>query len=155
MTTASLPVEKINTNNSVAPLFTHIDVCSIDDLILNSGVCALVHDTQIAIFAIPSIANSKEEIRLFACSNFDPIGKANVMYRGLLCSSKNDEMEDEAMICSPLYKQHYSLVSGKCAEDENVSISIYKCYLENGRVFVSMPSTAPDLIDSTHKVTKS
>ena len=52
-----------------------ITVCNVDDLVDNSGVCALVQDQQVAIFKISS-ANDEQ---VAAVSNWDPIGKANVL----------------------------------------------------------------------------
>ena len=55
-------------------------VCEFSDLVVNSGVCALIDEKQVAIFNVKMNGTSS----LFAVSNFDPIGKANVMYRGLV-----------------------------------------------------------------------
>jgi len=55
-------------------------VCETNDLVTNSGVCALVDSQQVAIFSL----KINGETQVFAISNYDPIGKANVLYRGLL-----------------------------------------------------------------------
>ena len=57
-------------------------VCETNDLVTNSGVCALVDSQQVAIFSL----KINGETQVFAISNYDPIGKANVLYRGLLGS---------------------------------------------------------------------
>ena len=56
-----------------------------------------------------------------------------MMYRGIVGSVKG-----EAVIASPLYKEHYSLVTGKCVENEAVSLSVYDVRLEDGRVQVAL-----------------
>ncbi len=105
------------------------DICEQSDLVANSGVCALIDEQQVAIFAL----NTAGSTNLYAVSNWDPVGKANVMYRGIVGSVKG-----EAVIASPLYKEHYSLVTGKCVENEAVSLSVYDVRLEDGRVQVAL-----------------
>jgi nitrite reductase (NADH) small subunit len=104
-------------------------VCELSDLALNSGVCALINNVQVAIF---QLVDSKGQISVYALSNWDPIGKANVMYRGLIGS-----ISDEPVICSPLYKQHYSLLTGRCFEREDARLSVYKCAIQGQQVFLS------------------
>ncbi|WP_448211517.1 nitrite reductase small subunit NirD [Colwellia sp. MEBiC06753] len=105
-----------------------ITVCHVDDLIDNAGVCALVNENtnhQIAIFSVP-----KQPERVFAIDNFDPLGQANVLYRGITgCAS------GEPVVASPLYKQQYSLKSGRCMQEE-VSINAYPTRIENQAVQV-------------------
>lgn len=105
------------------------DVCDETDLVANSGVCALIDDQQVAIFSF----YNKGERFIYAISNYDPVGKANVLYRGLLGSLK-----DEPVVASPLYKEHYSLESGKCFERDDVSVMVYPVKLEGTRVHVAI-----------------
>lgn len=104
-----------------------IDVCALNDINLDTGVCALVNEQQVAIFR-PAASND-----VFAINNFDPIGKANVLSRGLICDIKG-----MLTVASPLYKQHYSLTTGECLEDETISITTYQTKLENERVLVAI-----------------
>lgn len=97
-------------------------VCAESDLIPNSGICALVQGQQIAIFYLP-----EETPSIYAVSNWDPIGEANVISRGILGSLKG-----ELVIASPLYKQHFSLTSGQCLEDEAHQLAVYPVKLEDG-----------------------
>ncbi len=55
-----------------------IDVCSVDDLQPDSGVCALIDGRQIAVFYM------SQDQAIYAIDNFDPFGKANVLSRGLI-----------------------------------------------------------------------
>jgi nitrite reductase (NADH) small subunit len=102
-----------------------ITVCSDTALVTNSGVCALLNDQQIALFKIKS-ANDEQ---LFAVSNWDPIGKANVLYRGLLGSVDNNKV-----IISPLYKQRYCLESGQCLDDDAIKLIVYPVRIEQNQV---------------------
>ncbi len=102
-----------------------ITVCRDTDLVANSGVCALFNDQQIALFKIKS-ANVEQ---IFAVSNWDPIGKANVLYRGLLGS-----VQDAKVIISPLYKQRHCLESGQCLDDDAIKLIVYPVRIEQNHV---------------------
>lgn len=104
-----------------------IDVCSVGDLQPDSGICALVENKQVAIFYMP-----KDEA-VYAISNYDPLGKANVLSRGLI-----GDINCIPMVSSPLYKQHYNLQTGECLEDDSVCVEAYAIRIENGRVEVSI-----------------
>ena len=104
-----------------------IDVCSVDDLQPDSGICALVDNKQVAIFYMP------KEQAVYAVNNYDPFGNANVLSRGLI-----GDLDNVPMVSSPLYKQHFNLLTGECLEDESVRIEAYEIRIENGRVEVSI-----------------
>lgn len=103
-----------------------IAVCKENDLIPNSGVAALVNGEQIAVFYIPQATPS-----FYAIGNYDPIGKANVLSRGLICSFGED-----IYVASPLYKEHYNLVTGECLEQPDYKVSSWQCELRDGSLFV-------------------
>lgn len=84
-------------------------VCTREDLVLNSGVVALVGTAQVALFYVASIGDAAQ---LFAVDNRDPVTGVNVIGRGLIGSLGGDPV-----IASPLYKQHYRLKDGTCLED--------------------------------------
>lgn len=100
-----------------------LDICSVDDLQPNSGVCALVNGEQIAIFYMP------EEAVVYAIGNFDPIGKAYVLSRGMI-----GDIGGVPVVASPLYKQHYDLQTGQCIEDETVKVNAYPIRINGDRV---------------------
>lgn len=104
-----------------------IEVCSIDDLQPDSGVCALLDGEQVAIFYLP------EAERIYAVGNYDPFGKANVLSRGLI-----GDINGQPVVASPLYKQHFNLQTGVCLEDEIVKIPVYPIRIENGSVQVNL-----------------
>ena len=88
-------------------------ICDISDIPQNSGVCALIGGKQIAIY--------KFNNALYALDNFDPFSNANVLSRGIL-----GDIKGELCVASPVYKQHFSVNSGICLEDENVSVGVYE-----------------------------
>ena len=91
-------------------------ICQLDDLVSNAGVCALLEQTnstlndseQVAIFHLP---NTKQQV--YAIGNYDPIGQANVLYRGIV-----GNIGDDIVVASPLYKQHFSLRTGQCLQED-------------------------------------
>ncbi len=105
-------------------------ICTTADLVKNSGICALIEhqgqEQQVALFYLP-----ESEQKLFALGNWDPLGKANVMSRGMIGS-----IGDELVVASPLYKQHFSLASGKCLE-EDVSVPTYSVAFEGDNVVLN------------------
>ncbi|MFI3220202.1 MAG: nitrite reductase small subunit NirD [Methylococcales bacterium] len=109
------------------------DVCSVSDLQENSGVCALVNGLQVAIFYLPT-----DELGVYAISNYDPIGKANVLSRGIV-----GDIKGHKVVASPLYKQHFDLQTGACLEDDTVTVPIYACQINGGRVQVDTRLIAP------------
>lgn len=105
------------------------EICSRSDLIRNSGVCAMVEGMQIALFYLPEV---KQEI--YAISNWDPIGKANVLSRGIV-----GDIDGELVVASPLYKQHFSLIDGHCLEDEKISIPVFQACMKDDQVLLDLP----------------
>lgn len=104
-----------------------VAVCDESDLTPDTGLCALHNGEQVAIFK-PALT---EEV--FALSNFDPFGKANVMSRGIIGS-----VGEEIVVASPLYKQHFNLKSGECLEDESASLKTYQVRVEAGQIQLSV-----------------
>lgn len=100
-----------------------ISICKDKDLIAGTGVCASHQGEQVAIF---KILGSQA---LYAVSNFDPFGGANVLSRGLTGS-----IGDVLVVASPLYKQHFCLETGACLEDPSVQIKTYQVRLHEDQI---------------------
>lgn len=100
------------------------DVCSTTDLVPDSGICALLNGQQIAIFHLPA-----EQTSLYALGNWDPIGQAHVISRGIVGS-----LDHELVIASPLYKQHFSLTTGTCLEHPEHALDTYDIRVVDGSV---------------------
>jgi len=109
------------------------DICSVSDLQPDSGVCALVEGQQLAIFYLA------REQAVYAIHNYDPIGKANVLSRGII-----GDIKGEPVVASPLYKQHFSLPTGVCLEDDTVKVPVFPARIENGRVKVQVTGDGAD-----------
>lgn len=104
-----------------------VDVCAKADLPPNSGLCALINQQQVAIFY------SKTLDEVFAVGNYDPIGKANVLSRGIIGS-----LGDKTVVASPLYKQHYDLRTGECLESPEHSVPVFAVTIEDNVVKVQV-----------------
>jgi len=103
-------------------------VCKLDDLNVGAGVCALINGQQVAIFYLP-----KETPPLFAIDNYDPIGGANVLSRGIV-----GDIKGELVVASPLYKDHFNLRTGRCLE-QSTSVRVWPVQLSGDEVKVQQP----------------
>ena len=101
-------------------------VCNLEDIVPNTGVCALIGDKQVAIFRVQTA-----EDEVFAVSNYDPFSNANVLSRGLVC-----DLEGKVTVASPLYKQHFDLATGECMEDTEVKLTTYATRVSNNVIEV-------------------
>lgn len=110
---------------SMLPENQWIDVCHLDDITPNTGVGALIAGQSVALFRVGN------EKRIYALSNKDPFSQANVMARGII-----GDLQGERVIASPIYKQHFSLATGRCLEDKDQKLLVFPTKIENGRVWV-------------------
>ena len=109
-----------------------VSICQDQDLINNTGLCALHDGKQIAIFKIAqaeNISNINVDQDLYAISNYDPIGKVNVLSRGIL-----GNIGEQLVVASPLYKQHFDLNTGECLEDPDQNIKTYQVRRFNNEI---------------------
>lgn len=102
--------------------------CQLDDILPDTGVCALIKERAVAIFRV----NDKQE-SLYAIDNFDPNAGANVLSRGLVGS-----LGERVVVASPIFKHHFDLRSGECLEAPHNSVTAYPVRLENGTVLVAV-----------------
>lgn len=103
-----------------------VDVCALDDITPNTGVCALIENQQIAIFRVGN------EKRVYALSNQDPFSQAFVMSRGIV-----GDLQGERVVASPIYKQHFSLATGRCLEDKDQKLLVFPSKIVEGRILIS------------------
>jgi len=98
-------------------------ICELEKILPDAGVCALVGGEQVAIFRV--------EGSVYAVGNRDPFSDANVLSRGIV-----GDVKGELVVASPVYKQHFSLRTGRCLEDASVRIPVYAARVEEGFVVV-------------------
>ncbi len=106
------------------------DICPADDILPDTGVCALVQGRHVAVFRVKS---TDQGDRFFAIDNVDPKSGASVLARGLVGS-----LGERIVVASPLYKQHIDLQSGECIEQPELSVSAHAVRTEGGLVQVSL-----------------
>lgn len=112
------------------------EVCALSELPVDAGMAALIKqnssdEQQVALF------KTEDSDTVYAIGNFDPFSEANVLARGIVCS-----INDEPAVASPVLKEHFSLLTGQCFEDQAVSVPTYTTNIVDGRVFVHVTPNA-------------
>jgi nitrite reductase (NADH) small subunit len=102
------------------------NICRLDELTPYQGCSAMVDGEQVALFYIPSAG-------VFAVQNWDPIGQAFVISRGIV-----GDVKGQLCVASPLYKQHFCLKSGQCIENDDVKLGVYPVSVEGGHVILTL-----------------
>jgi nitrite reductase (NADH) small subunit len=103
-----------------------ITVCRLDDIVPNTGVCALVGERQVAVFRL-------DDDSVYAIDNHDPYSRANVLSRGIV-----GDLKGERVVASPVYKQHFNLVTGQCLEEAEVRVPVFPARVEGDMVLVNI-----------------
>ncbi|WP_418956939.1 nitrite reductase small subunit NirD [Streptomyces tritici] len=89
-------------------------VCETSRLTPGRGVAALLPDGRQAALFVDRAG------RAYAIENRDPFTGAQVLSRGLLGSAGG-----RPFVASPLLKQRFDLETGKCLDDDEVSVTVY------------------------------
>ena len=103
-----------------------LDVCPVNDLTPNRGVAALFAGRQVAVFLI----EPGDEV--LAIDNVDPFSGAAVLSRGLIGSAG-----DVLTVASPVFKQRFDLRSGRCLDDDAVTLATFPTRVVDGFVQVA------------------
>jgi nitrite reductase (NADH) small subunit len=102
-------------------------VCAVDSLTPGRGAAVLLpDDVQAALFLL---SNGE----LYAVGNIDPYGHAAVMSRGL-----TGDRGGEPTVASPLLKQVFSLIDGRCLDDASRRLPVFEVRVSNGNVEIGM-----------------
>tara|TARA_R110002012_G_scaffold7252_2_gene34273 strand:- start:4078 stop:4482 length:405 start_codon:yes stop_codon:yes gene_type:complete len=109
-------------------------VCTKTDLVAFSGVAAWLETAegaaQVAIFYLPGLGQGQSDT-LYALDHFDPFSHANVIARGIVGDLKGD-----AVVASPIYKQHFRLEDGQCLEDDSVRLRTWNIMFKGNDVWI-------------------
>jgi nitrite reductase (NADH) small subunit len=103
-----------------------IDVCAFEDIVPDTGVCALVAGEQVAVVRTGFGS-------IYAIGNFDPFSKAYVLSRGIV-----GDAGGVPKIASPIYKQAFDLRTGACLDDPSVRVPVYRVRVRSGRIEVAV-----------------
>lgn len=110
-------------------------VCTVEDLVPDSGIAVWTKDGPVAVFYLPHRLPA-----LFAVSHTDPFSGSNVLARGI-----TGDVGGEPVVASPLYKQHFSLRSGVCLEDEGIQVRTYPVLLDGDQILLELPVSADQM----------
>ncbi|MFE3002139.1 nitrite reductase small subunit NirD [Nocardia sp. NPDC059246] len=100
--------------------------CRQDYLIPGRGVAVLLKGGRQAALFLTADGT------LFAVGNIDPFGRAAVMSRGLV-----GDRGGVPVVASPLLKQAFSLIDGRCLDDDSISLPVYAVRVADSVVSVS------------------
>ena len=117
-----------------------VSVCSLDRILPDTGICALINGEQIAIFRIG------QSETVYAINNYDPFSKAQVLSRGILgdsCKDRSTNRNGIPKVASPIYKQNFNLITGQCLDDETVSVVTYPVQVVDGQVQIGIVNQSP------------
>jgi nitrite reductase (NADH) small subunit len=109
------------------PATTWREVCPVERLLPGRGAAALFGDVQVAVFRTADGA-------VHALGNVDPFSGAAVLSRGIV-----GDRGGVPIVASPVYKQAFSLVDGRCLDDPAVSVPAYPSRVADGSVQVGLP----------------
>ena len=96
------------------------------DLIAGAGVGAQIGHQQIALFWL------KPHQRLYAVSNFCPFSEANIIARGII-----GDIDGEPVVASPLHKEHFSLLDGRCLEHPEQNLAVWQAQIVGDEVQIA------------------
>jgi nitrite reductase (NADH) small subunit len=105
-------------------------VCRLDQLQPGRGAAALVDGRQVALFRISG--PSGDDV-VHAIDNFDPISGAAVLSRGIV-----GDRQGRPVVASPVYKQAFSLETGRCLDEPDQEVEVYRVRVTNGWVQVGL-----------------
>lgn len=116
---------------TVTPLTTGASrttaVCRVADLVPERGVAALVEGEQVAIFHV----GSGDGRKVYAIDHHDPFSGANVLARGIVGSAG-----ERWYVASPVYKQRFDLETGRCLDDDHVTVGTWSVDVVGDEVHV-------------------
>lgn len=102
-------------------------VCPVGLLTPGRGVAALVAGTQVAVFLLP-------DGEVMAIDDRDPCSGVDVLSRGLI-----GDVAGEPTVASPIYKQRFELRTGRCLDDDAVSVQTWVVRVRDALVEVAGP----------------
>jgi NAD(P)H-dependent nitrite reductase small subunit len=100
-----------------------VRVAAWEDIYPDSGACALVSGKQVAVFRVGDAVH--------AIGNLDPFSGVNVLSRGIV-----GDLDGELVVASPLFKQHFSLLTGRCLEEPERGVPVYPARVSDGYIWL-------------------
>jgi NAD(P)H-dependent nitrite reductase small subunit len=107
-----------------------VKIGSVADFPVDGGMAVRYGDAQIAVY------NFSSRGEWYASQNMCPHMKDMVLARGLLGDQKG-----EPKVACPQHKKTFSLKTGECLSGDPLRIRTFPVKVENGAVFVELPSS--------------
>jgi nitrite reductase (NADH) small subunit len=101
-------------------------ICRYEQLLAERGVAALLGGVQVALFRTHDGA-------VHALDNVDPFSGAAVLSRGIV-----GDRGGEPTVASPVYKQVFSLLDGRCLDEPAVTVATYPTRVRGGWLQVGL-----------------
>jgi nitrite reductase (NADH) small subunit len=108
----------------MVPTEEWLPVCRLAELEVGLGASALVHGHAMAIFR-----GADDEV--YAVGNHDPFDRNVVLSRGIMGSR-----EGVPIVGSPRHRHVFDLRTGRCLDDEHVSVPAYEVRVVEGVILV-------------------
>ncbi|HKN96386.1 MAG TPA: nitrite reductase small subunit NirD [Pseudonocardiaceae bacterium] len=103
-------------------------VCAYDALQAERGVAALLADgRQVAVFRT-------HDGSVYALDNRDPASGAGVLSRGIV-----GDRAGSPVVVSPIHKHAFDLRTGRCVDDERMSVSVFTVRVSGGVIVIGVP----------------
>lgn len=109
-------------------------VCSEDRLPPERGVAALLSARRSDGAAVQVALFRTHDGSVYAIGNVDPFSGAAVLSRGIV-----GDRRGVPTVASPIYKQVFSLVDGRCLDDDAVSVPSYPVRVADGALQLGLP----------------
>jgi len=110
-------------------------VCRLAELEVERGAAALVNGQAVAVFRT-------HDDTVYALANQDPFSRASVLARGIVGTRVVDG-EDVPFVASPMHKQAFDLRTGRCLDEEQVSVASYEVQVVEGVILVGPRRASP------------
>jgi nitrite reductase (NADH) small subunit len=110
-------------------------VCRLERLQPGRGVAALLGADQVALFRLTDgdFADGDGRDTVYAIDNIDPFSGAAVLSRGIV-----GDRGGEPVVASPVYKQSFSLRTGRCVDDPEREVVVHQVRVVDGWVQVEL-----------------
>ena len=100
-------------------------VCELAALPEQAGRSAWLEGRVLALFRLGE--------HVYALDGVDPLVGVAVLGRGLV-----GDAGGEPVVASPLYKQRYALMDGRCLDDPALSVACWPVRLDGGEIWVQL-----------------
>ena len=124
MTDPGIIAARVPDNPASSPHEDWQPVCRLVELEVDRGATALVHGQALAVFRT-------HDDQVYALGNHDPVAHASGLARGIV-----GIRGDVPFVASPSHKHAFDLRTGRCLDDEHVSVPVYDVRVVEGVVLV-------------------